>query len=67
MRDFTDLLAQVHFDGAVDPRDEQHQAGTFRPDAAAQAEDHQALVLIDNADGIRNKNDHSHHDKGDDT
>ena len=52
MRDLADLLAQVHFHGAVNHRDQEHHPRASRPGAyASQAEDYQSLVFRDDANG----------------
>jgi hypothetical protein len=66
VRYFPDLLAQIGFDWPVNDRDEQNQARSFGSDAATQAEDHQALVLVDDADGVEQENHHHHDNESDD-
>ena len=52
MRDLAYLLAQIHFNRPIDEWDQQDQTRTFIADAAAEAENHQALVFRDDLDRI---------------
>ena len=63
MRNFTHLLAQIHLDSPINNRDQQHNARSLVADAASQAEDHQALVFLDDANsaGQERNNRQGHH------
>jgi hypothetical protein len=50
--DLAHLLAQINPDGAVDNGDEQNNPRALFTNAASQAEDDQALVFGNDADGI---------------
>ena len=52
VRDLTHLFPQVSLHATIDEGDEEYNARTLGANTAAQAEDHQALVLIHDANSL---------------